>query len=59
MEDLDDPQKVSDDEVKVIAWQEYVSRLHELKDEIAHSWLADDRITSLKLSVKVSLEFKL
>ncbi|XP_028800318.1 VPS35 endosomal protein sorting factor-like [Neltuma alba] len=54
MEELDDPQKFADDEVKVIAWQEYVSRLHELKDEIAHSWLVDDRITSLKLSVKVA-----
>ncbi|KAI9080628.1 hypothetical protein K1719_037385 [Acacia pycnantha] len=54
IEELDDPQKFSDDEVKVIAWQEYVSRLHELKDEIAHSWLVDDRITSLKLSVKVA-----
>lgn len=53
LEELDDPQKFADEGVKVITWQEYVSRLHELKDEITRSWLADDRITSLKLSIKV------
>lgn len=56
MEELDDPKKVSDDGAKVITWQEYISRLQELKEEISRSWLADDRITSLKLSIKVSLD---
>lgn len=52
LEELDDPQKFADEGVKVITWQDYVSRLHELKDEITRSWLADDRVTSLKLSIK-------
>ncbi|CAJ1971428.1 unnamed protein product [Sphenostylis stenocarpa] len=56
LEELDDPQKFSDEGVKTITWQEYVSRLHELKDEITHSWLAEDRVTSLKLSIKVNIE---
>ncbi|KAI7996361.1 VPS35 endosomal protein sorting factor-like [Camellia lanceoleosa] len=33
---------------------EYVSRLHELKDEVARAWKADDRVTSLKVSIKVA-----
>lgn len=53
LEELDDPQKFADEGVKVITWQEYVSRLHELKDEITRSWLAGDRVTSLKLTIKV------
>jgi len=53
-EELDNPQKFADEGVKTITWQEYVSRLHELKDEITRSWLAEDRVTSLKLSIKVN-----
>ncbi|ESW14309.1 hypothetical protein PHAVU_008G270200 [Phaseolus vulgaris] len=53
-EELDNPQKFADEGVKTITWQEYVSRLHELKDEITRSWLAEDRVTSLKLSIKVA-----
>jgi len=56
LEELDDPQKFADEGVKVITWQDYVSRLHELKDEITRSWLADDRVTSLKLSIKVTFD---
>lgn len=56
LEELDDPQKFADEGVKVITWQEYVSRLHELKDEITRSWLADDRVTSLKLTIKVKFD---
>ncbi|CAJ2672855.1 unnamed protein product [Trifolium pratense] len=52
LEELDDPQKFADEGVKVITWQEYASRLHELKDEITRYWLGDDRVTSLKLSIK-------
>jgi hypothetical protein len=56
LEELDDPQKFTDEGVKVITWQEYVSRLHELKDEITRSWLSGDRVTSLKLSIKVTFD---
>ncbi|TKY57323.1 UPF0505 protein C16orf6 [Spatholobus suberectus] len=52
LEELDDPQKFAEEGVKTITWQEYVSRLHELKDDITRSWLAEDRVTSLKLSIK-------
>ncbi|CAL0315900.1 unnamed protein product [Lupinus luteus] len=54
LEELDDSQKIEDGGAKVITWQEYVSRLHELKDEINRSWLAEDRVTSLRLSIKVA-----
>ncbi|XP_059443996.1 uncharacterized protein LOC132175919 isoform X2 [Corylus avellana] len=54
LEELDDPEKYSEDGVKVITRQEYVSRLHELKDEINRAWRANDRVTSLKLSIKVA-----
>lgn len=55
LEELEDPEKYAEEGVKVITRQEYVSRLHELKDEINCSWRANDRVTSLKLSIKVSL----
>ncbi|XWS11244.1 hypothetical protein CRYUN_Cryun38cG0067500 [Craigia yunnanensis] len=54
LEELDDPQKSSEENAKVITRQEYVSRLHELKDEINRSWHEEDRVKSLKLSIKVA-----
>ncbi|KAK9084795.1 hypothetical protein Sjap_025206 [Stephania japonica] len=54
IEELNDPQKFTEGEVKVISWLEFVERLRELKDEIRHAWGADDRVTSLKLSIKVA-----
>ncbi|GKV38764.1 hypothetical protein SLEP1_g46642 [Rubroshorea leprosula] len=50
LEELDEPEQGS----KVITRQEYVSRLHELKDEINRAWHAEDRVTGLKLSIKVA-----
>ncbi|PIA28403.1 hypothetical protein AQUCO_07000017v1 [Aquilegia coerulea] len=52
LEELDNPPKAFEDGVKVITRQEYVSRLRELQDEIKHSWKADNRVTSLKSSIK-------
>ncbi|KAA8523649.1 hypothetical protein F0562_010072 [Nyssa sinensis] len=54
LEELDNPEKFAEEGVKVISRQAYVSRLHELKDEITRAWHADDRVTSLKLSIKVA-----
>ncbi|KAB2096057.1 hypothetical protein ES319_A01G083400v1 [Gossypium barbadense] len=54
LEELDDPQKFSETDTKVITQQEYVSRLHELKDEINRGWHSEDRVKSLKLSIKVA-----
>ncbi|KAF7112244.1 hypothetical protein RHSIM_RhsimUnG0248800 [Rhododendron simsii] len=54
LEELDDPQKFAEDGIKVISQQVYVSRLHELKDEINRSWQANDRVTSLTLAIKVA-----
>ncbi|PWA79404.1 hypothetical protein CTI12_AA113720 [Artemisia annua] len=34
--------------------QEYIRRLHELKDEIRRSWNSDDCVISSKLSIKVA-----
>ncbi|XP_020591949.1 UPF0505 protein C16orf62 homolog [Phalaenopsis equestris] len=54
MEELEDPEMMINEEKKVITQQEYVSRLQELKTEIARAWKADDRIKALKISIKVS-----
>ncbi|XP_042519563.1 VPS35 endosomal protein-sorting factor-like isoform X2 [Macadamia integrifolia] len=54
LEELDDPQKDAEADIKIITRQEYISRLHELKDEICHAWRAEDRVTALKLSIKVA-----
>lgn len=53
LEELEDPEKFSEEGAKIITRQEYVSRLHELKDEIIRGWNAGDRVTALKLSIKV------
>ncbi|BFG29632.1 hypothetical protein CerSpe_159060 [Prunus speciosa] len=54
LEELDDPDKFAEEGGKVITGQEYVSRLHELKAELTRAWHADDRVTSLKISIKVA-----
>ncbi|KAJ6751723.1 hypothetical protein OIU85_002176 [Salix viminalis] len=54
LEEVDDPQRISQEDVKVITGHEYVSRLHELKDEINRAWHAEDRVTALKLTIQVA-----
>ncbi|CAI0379368.1 unnamed protein product [Linum tenue] len=51
VDELDD---VENEGLKVITQQEYVSRLYDLKDEINRAWNSDDRVTALKLSIKVA-----
>ncbi|XP_050216619.1 uncharacterized protein LOC126667645 [Mercurialis annua] len=52
--ELDDSEKEHEENDKVITRQEYISRLNELKDEIMRAWHAEDRVTALKLSIKVA-----
>ncbi|KAL7130929.1 hypothetical protein ABFS83_13G165300 [Erythranthe nasuta] len=52
--ELDDQKMFEEEDVKVISQQECLSKLQELKDEINRSWSADDRVTSLRLSIKVA-----
>ncbi|XP_031105596.1 VPS35 endosomal protein sorting factor-like isoform X2 [Ipomoea triloba] len=54
LEELEDPDTFAEEEIKVISHREYVSHLYELKDEINHAWKADNRVASLKLSIKVA-----
>ncbi|CAN6451733.1 unnamed protein product [Victoria cruziana] len=54
LEEIEDPQKASEEEHEYVTHQQYVSRLNELKDEISKAWQADDRVTALKLSIKVA-----
>ncbi|XP_022733809.1 UPF0505 protein C16orf62 homolog isoform X2 [Durio zibethinus] len=54
MEELDDPQKSSEEGAKVITWREYVSRLHELKEEINGAWHNEDRVARLLMDTSVS-----
>ncbi|OAY28461.1 VPS35 endosomal protein-sorting factor-like isoform X3 [Manihot esculenta] len=53
-EEMNDSQKDPEDDAKVITRQEYVSQMHELKHEIMRAWHAEDRVTALKLSIKVA-----
>ncbi|KAL0443353.1 UNVERIFIED_CONTAM: VPS35 endosomal protein sorting factor-like [Sesamum latifolium] len=52
--ELDDSKNFDEEDVKVVSQQECLSKLQELKDEINQSWLRDDRVTSLRLSIKVA-----
>ncbi|PIN25563.1 hypothetical protein CDL12_01696 [Handroanthus impetiginosus] len=52
--ELDDHKKINEEDVKVISQQECLSKLQKLKDEINQAWCADDRVTSLRLSIKVA-----
>ncbi|CAK9309601.1 unnamed protein product [Citrullus colocynthis] len=52
--ELEDPQIITENEVKVITRQDYINRLREFKDDLIRAWNASDRVTSLKISVKVS-----
>jgi len=54
LEELDDPEKNTEEEVKVVSQQEYVMRLRELNNEIAQAWQQNERVTALKLSIKVA-----
>lgn len=53
-EELEDPQSITENEVKVITRQDYINRLREFKDDLIRAWDASDRVTSLKISMKVS-----
>ncbi|XP_020868718.1 UPF0505 protein isoform X1 [Arabidopsis lyrata subsp. lyrata] len=39
---------------KIINQQEYIAKVHELREGIKCAWQAEDRVTSLKLSIKVT-----
>lgn len=52
-DELNDSQKVIEGGFTTVSQQEYINRLHELKDEIRRSWSSDERVASLKLSIKV------
>ncbi|KAL0353662.1 UNVERIFIED_CONTAM: VPS35 endosomal protein sorting factor-like [Sesamum angustifolium] len=52
--ELDDSKNFDEEDDKVVSQQECLSKLLELKDEINQSWLRDDRVTSLRLSIKVA-----
>lgn len=54
-EELDDGKKFSEEGIKFIDRQEYISQLKDFKEKIAKAWQSDDRVTSLKMAVKVTL----
>ncbi|GKB06392.1 VPS35 endosomal protein sorting factor-like protein isoform X1 [Tanacetum coccineum] len=53
-DELNESQKLTEGGLKTVSQQEYIRRLHQLKDEIRRSWNSDDRVTSLNLSIKVA-----
>ncbi|CAK9870815.1 unnamed protein product [Sphagnum jensenii] len=54
LEELEDPEKEAREETKIISQQEYVTRLRELNNDIAHAWLNNERVSALRLSIKVA-----
>ncbi|KAG9447609.1 hypothetical protein H6P81_013737 [Aristolochia fimbriata] len=54
LDELDDPKKFAEKEARVLTKQEYLSQLNEFKEEIRRAWLAGDRVTSLRTSIKVA-----
>nr|KAJ0209647.1 hypothetical protein LSAT_V11C400212410 [Lactuca sativa] len=55
LDELHDSQKLKEGGFKIVSHQEYIKRMHGLKDEIIRSWHSDDHVTTLKLSVKMTL----
>ncbi|XP_039171623.1 VPS35 endosomal protein sorting factor-like isoform X4 [Eucalyptus grandis] len=54
LEELDDPQKFAKEGNTSITRQEYVFRLTDFKEKIVQAWHSDDRVTALKLTIKVA-----
>jgi hypothetical protein len=54
LEQLEDSDKEAREEFKIISQQEYVMRLRELNEEIALAWLNNERVSALRLTIKVS-----
>ena len=55
VEELDDRSKSTNEEEEIMSQEEYVTRLRELNDDIAHAWLKNERVAALRLAVKVRL----
>ncbi|CAI9269991.1 unnamed protein product [Lactuca saligna] len=53
-DELNDSQKLKEGGFKIVSQQAYIKRMHGLKDEIMRSWHSEDRVTTLKLSIKVA-----
>lgn len=54
LEQLEDTEKEAREGSKIISQQEYITRLRELNDEIAHAWLNNERVSALRLTIKVA-----
>lgn len=53
LEEADDPEIFSEVGTRYITRQEYVSRLTDFKEKLRQAWQSDDRVTALKLAIKV------
>ncbi|CAN8303023.1 unnamed protein product [Cochlearia groenlandica] len=54
LEETDGEQTSLEETVKMMNQQEYIGKVQELRDRITCAWKAEDRVTSLKLSIKVT-----
>ncbi|KAL1207085.1 hypothetical protein V5N11_004293 [Cardamine amara subsp. amara] len=54
LEETGTEQTSLEETAKTINQQEYLAKVHELRDGITCAWQAEDRVTSLKLSIKVT-----
>lgn len=55
MEETGSEKTSLEETAKVIDQQEYLAKVRELIDGITKAWQVEDRVTSLKLSIKVNL----
>ncbi|GLJ49214.1 hypothetical protein SUGI_1039090 [Cryptomeria japonica] len=54
LEELDNPEKNAEEEVKIISQQGCVRCLCELNDAIAQAWQQNDRLIAPRLSIEVA-----
>lgn len=55
LQKLEDPEKEAREETTIISQQEYVTRLKALNEEISQAWLQKERVSALRLSIKVAI----
>ncbi|CAA7048419.1 unnamed protein product [Microthlaspi erraticum] len=54
LEETGSEQTCVEETAKMINQQDYIAKVHELRDGITSAWQGGDRVTSLKLSIKVT-----
>ncbi|XP_024530935.1 UPF0505 protein [Selaginella moellendorffii] len=54
LQQLEDPERKAFEDVKILTQQECVTRLKDLNEEIAEAWRSEERVSALRLTIKVA-----